>query len=147
MPSAISRSISVLDRHSTEYSLYLPNASGNRHRHRAAPLSGLNDFAWASAMLIMAGTFGLWANWLISNALRATPDRCRRSARPRAIVRILFMSTILSLDSSDIAPRSSQLLECCPQLGREQLRLLPRGEMAALVDLVEVDEVAIGALG
>ena len=42
-----------------------------------ALLSGLNDFAWASvvvtsfprAMLIMAGTFGLWRAGLISNAL------------------------------------------------------------------------------
>lgn len=41
--------------------------------------SGLNDFAWASvvltsfprAMLIMAGTFGLWRAGLISNALFA----------------------------------------------------------------------------
>ena len=41
--------------------------------------SGLNDFAWASvvlssfprAMLIMAGTFGLWRARLISNALFA----------------------------------------------------------------------------
>jgi len=40
-------------------------------------ISGLNDFAWASvvltsfprAMLIMAGTFGLWRAGLISNAL------------------------------------------------------------------------------
>jgi hypothetical protein len=29
----------------------------------------------------------------------------------------------------------------------EKLRLLPRREMAALVDLVEIDQVAIGALG
>jgi hypothetical protein len=28
---------------------------------------------------------------------------------------------------------------------REKLRLLPRGEVSALVDLVEVDQVAIGA--
>jgi hypothetical protein len=42
-------------------------------------ISGLNDFAWASvvlssfprAMLIMAGTFGLWRAGLISNALFA----------------------------------------------------------------------------
>ena len=42
--------------------------------------SGLNDFVWASvvltsfprAMLIMAGTFGLWRAGLISNALFAT---------------------------------------------------------------------------
>src|SRR6185295_18913036 len=41
--------------------------------------SGLNDFAWACivltsfprAMLIMAGTFGLWRAGLISNALFA----------------------------------------------------------------------------
>ncbi len=45
----------------------------------SAVTSGLNDFAWASvvlssfprAMLIMAGTFGLWRAGLISNALFA----------------------------------------------------------------------------
>ena len=49
-------------------------SSGN-----AALTSGLNDFAWASfvltslprAMLIMAGTFGLWRAGLISNMLFA----------------------------------------------------------------------------
>src|SRR5215471_5044122 len=33
------------------------------------------------------------------------------------------------------------------ELFAEELRLLPRGEVAALVDFVEVDEVGVGALG
>ena len=45
--------------------------------------------------------------------------------------------------SDGLAQRSERL----PQLGAEQLRLLPRGEVAASVDFVEVDEVAIGAPG
>jgi len=53
---------------------YSITASGN-----AAVASGLNDFTWAAlvmtsfprAMLIMAGTFGLWRARLISNALFA----------------------------------------------------------------------------
>src|SRR5215475_9057412 len=40
----------------------------------------------------------------------------------------------------------TQGLECGANLFGEQLRLLPRCEVAALVDLVEVDEVGIGAL-
>src|ERR1700751_3701538 len=43
--------------------------------------------------------------------------------------------------------RSAQLCERRAQLGREQLRLLPGGEVAAFVDLVEIDEVAVGTLG
>jgi hypothetical protein len=53
---------------------YAIAGSGNH-----ALMSGLNDFAWVSvvltsfprAMLIMAGTFGLWRAGLISNALFA----------------------------------------------------------------------------
>src|SRR5258705_4343411 len=41
----------------------------------------------------------------------------------------------------------AQRPECCPKLGAEELRLLPRGEVPALVDLVEVDQVGIGAPG
>src|SRR5215213_7505172 len=37
--------------------------------------------------------------------------------------------------------------ECRSELGTEELRLLPRGEVTALVGLVEVDQVAIGAPG
>src|SRR5215218_6077439 len=36
--------------------------------------------------------------------------------------------------------------ECGSDFFREQLRLLPRGEVAALVDLVEVDQVGVGLL-
>src|SRR5215831_14740244 len=43
--------------------------------------------------------------------------------------------------------RSAERPERSAELGTEQLRLLPRGEVTALVDLVEVDQVAIGAAG
>ena len=36
--------------------------------------------------------------------------------------------------------------ECCTDLGREQLWFFPSGEMAALVDLVEVDDIGIRLL-
>src|SRR4051794_8203640 len=42
---------------------------------------------------------------------------------------------------------SSQWAERCAQLLGEELRLLPGGEVAALVDFVEVDEVGICPLG
>src|SRR5207342_3404478 len=42
--------------------------------------------------------------------------------------------------------RSAQRTERCAELGREQLRLLPRSEVAALVDLVEVDDVRVARL-
>src|SRR5262245_40369701 len=41
----------------------------------------------------------------------------------------------------------AQRSERGPELGREELRLLPRCEVPALVDLVEVDQVAIGPPG
>jgi hypothetical protein len=43
--------------------------------------------------------------------------------------------------------RLAQGPERHPELFREQFRLLPGGEVAALVDLVEVDEVGVGTLG
>jgi hypothetical protein len=43
--------------------------------------------------------------------------------------------------------RLAQRLERGPELGAEQLRLFPRCEVSALVDLVEVGQVAIGAAG
>src|SRR5262249_25349662 len=42
---------------------------------------------------------------------------------------------------------SAQGFERRAQLGREQLRLLPRREVTAAVDFVEINEVAIGTLG
>ena len=42
---------------------------------------------------------------------------------------------------------SAQRPERGAELGGEELRLFPRREVAALVDLVEVDQVAIGAPG
>src|SRR5205823_12808604 len=44
-------------------------------------------------------------------------------------------------------PSSAQRPERRPDLGREQLGLLPGGEVAALVDLVEVGEVGVDLLG
>ena len=46
-----------------------------------------------------------------------------------------------------ISDRLPQRPERGAELGGEELRLLPRGEVAAFVDLVEVDQVAIGAPG
>src|SRR4029450_9804885 len=43
-------------------------------------------------------------------------------------------------------PGSAQGPEGGPELLREQLWLFPGGEVSALVDLVEVDEVVVGAL-
>src|SRR4249919_912570 len=42
--------------------------------------------------------------------------------------------------------RSSQRAERCPELSREDLRLLPGGEVSALVDLVEVGQGWVGLL-
>src|SRR6516225_3775801 len=39
----------------------------------------------------------------------------------------------------------AQWSKACANLFRKELRLLPRGEVSALVDLMEVDQVAIGA--
>src|SRR5258706_11401552 len=64
-----------------------------------------------------------------------------------------FIASLLSFRArSGFSPgngngRSSQRLERGAQLGREELRLLPSREVAALVDLVEVGHVAIGAPG
>src|SRR5262245_41685939 len=45
--------------------------------------------------------------------------------------------------SDRLAKRSERRSE----LGTEELRLFPRGEVSALVDLVEVDQVAMGVPG
>src|SRR3984893_2345400 len=44
-------------------------------------------------------------------------------------------------------PRLAERSERRSELGTEELGFLPRGEVSALVDLVEVDQVAIGAPG
>src|SRR5437899_548515 len=49
--------------------------------------------------------------------------------------------------SADGALLRVQRRERGPQLAREELRLLPRREMPALVYLVEVDQVLVGAAG
>src|SRR5215203_5159874 len=49
--------------------------------------------------------------------------------------------------SFELAKRSSHRAERCPELLREQLGLLPGGEVAAFLHLVEVDEVRIRLLG
>src|SRR5262249_56060245 len=43
-----------------------------------------------------------------------------------------------------VRSRLPQRSERCPQLSAEQLRLLPRREVTASIDLVEIDQVAIG---
>src|SRR5262245_10336376 len=74
--------------------------------------------------------------------------RGRRAHWPRLPLqsaRIRFVS------SSDSSGRSRSWLaertECGAELGTEELRLFPRSEVTALVGLVEVDRVAIGAPG
>src|SRR3954469_619498 len=52
-----------------------------------------------------------------------------------------------SLSRAARTRRSAQRPECGPHLCGEELRLLPGGEVAALVDLVEVDEVRVARLG
>src|SRR6478736_10150894 len=42
--------------------------------------------------------------------------------------------------------RSAQRLECSSYLGGEEQRLFPRGEVAAVFDLVEVDDVRVARL-
>src|SRR5215216_5466560 len=56
----------------------------------------------------------------------------------------LAVSTVLLMTTS---VRSAQGPEGGPNLGGEQLRLLPGREVVALVDLVVVDEVGVGLLG
>src|SRR5438094_8970806 len=69
------------------------------------------------------------------------------SATP-AMIRVAFMWTSFVPQVRAVLPGSDRLtqrLERGSELGTEQLGLLPRSEVSALVDLVEVDEVAIGA--
>src|SRR3954462_5915704 len=49
-------------------------------------------------------------------------------------------------DMSAPSEWSAQRPESGPELGREQLRLLPGGEVAALFDLVEVGDVRVARL-
>src|SRR5688572_23299874 len=42
-------------------------------------------------------------------------------------------------------PRLAERSERRPELGTEELRLLPGGEVTALIDLVKVDQVSVGA--
>src|SRR5262245_51475092 len=63
------------------------------------------------------------------------------AAVPRNQRRSLSMNSFFAMASS------AERLERRAELGREQLGLLPRREVAALVDDVEVDELAVGLLG
>src|SRR5215472_16277682 len=54
---------------------------------------------------------------------------------------------LLMTDLLSSVCRSTQWPERGPHLRREEVRLLPSREVVALVDLVEVDEVGISALG
>src|SRR4051794_10433624 len=82
----------------------------------------------------------------------------RRALRPRGIrsPELLLVkglrrrgpdSRISIVPHQTCGPASAERRERRPQLGTEELRLLPRREVSARVDLVEVDEVAIGATG
>src|SRR5215470_965 len=57
------------------------------------------------------------------------------------------VQTALAARAVFCSTRLSQRLERRAELGTEELGFLPRGEVAALVDLVEVDQVAVGAPG
>ena len=71
------------------------------------------------------------------------PGRCYRPFGSCSWLVSEFDRVAFRVPSRGLAQRS----ERGPELGREELRLLPRREVAALVDLVEVDQVAIGAPG
>ena len=63
-----------------------------------------------------------------------------------AMIRLIFMWISLRPDGIVISVPAERS-ERGAELGGEELGLLPRREVAALVDLVEIDQVAIGAPG
>src|SRR5262245_5519647 len=82
--------------------------------------------------------------------MRDPCGRLRRSAlRPQsARKRSVSFCCLLKrcpVERCAISSRLPQRLERSTELGAEELRLLPCGEVAALIDLVEINEVAIGA--
>src|SRR5262245_11328656 len=60
---------------------------------------------------------------------------------------VMVMATSYRNGPGTTRPPSAQRAECRSQLAREEIRLLPRGEVVAPVDFVEVDEVRVGLLG
>src|SRR5438445_3327909 len=68
---------------------------------------------------------------------------CTLTRTSMTISIVLFMTT----SGCWWGGRSTQCPEGGPHLGREELRLLPGGEVVAPVDLVEVDEVGVRPLG
>src|SRR6266576_2258534 len=82
--------------------------------------------------------------------------RHRRSQNPRVVYALVDAAMAVVDALMRISSRAEgefggrvlclpQRLERRAQLGGEELRLLPRGEVSALGDLVEIDQVLIGA--
>src|SRR5437016_14293691 len=81
--------------------------------------------------------------------------RHKRSQNPRVVYRLVdegmaVVDALMRISSRAADEFGSRVL-CLPQglerraqLSREELRLLPRGEVAALGGLVEIDQVLIG---
>jgi hypothetical protein len=67
------------------------------------------------------------------------------STVPAATMASVLMTMVIAVPQSE-SSGSAQRSECRTQLGREQLRLLPGGEVAASVDLVEVGEAGVDHL-
>ena len=67
---------------------------------------------------------------------------CGNITARRLVVQVSQSENRVALDVSE---RFAKRSESCAKLRREKLRLLPGGEVPALVDLVEVDEVGVGA--
>src|SRR5499427_7336419 len=65
---------------------------------------------------------------------------------PKACLACCF-AAVARLSLVRLALRSAQCAERRADLFGEELRLFPGGEVAALVDLVVVDEVGVGPLG
>jgi hypothetical protein len=55
-------------------------------------------------------------------------------------------ATSLAADSLRNEPALAQRSERCPDLGTEEFRLLPCCKVAAVIDLVKVDEIVITTL-
>ena len=69
---------------------------------------------------------------------------CGNITARRLVVQVGQSENRVALDVSD---RFAERSESGAKLRREKLRLLPGGEVTALVDLVEINQVAIGAAG
>ena len=69
---------------------------------------------------------------------------CGNITARRLVVQVSKTENRVALDISD---RFAKRSESGAKLRGEKLRLLPGGEVPALVDLVEINQIAIGAAG